>query len=85
MRFLLRSEYMTYVILYLNRDIDSRSAFSDSITSPRKPTTKAKGMGLGLPIVKRIIDAHNGEISAKSKSGEGTTFTIRLPIKVPNN
>jgi PAS domain S-box-containing protein len=47
-------------------------------------TTKARGMGLGLPIVKRIVDAHSGEISVEAKSGEGTTFTIRLPIKVPN-
>jgi PAS domain S-box-containing protein len=44
-------------------------------------TTKAKGMGLGLPICKRIIDAHGGEITAESNAAEGTTFTIRLPIK----
>jgi PAS domain S-box-containing protein len=47
-------------------------------------TTKAKGMGLGLPIVKRIVEAHDGEISVEAKSGEGTTFTIRLPIKDAN-
>jgi signal transduction histidine kinase len=45
-------------------------------------TTKTKGMGLGLPIAKRIIDSHGGEISVESKIGEGTTFKIRLPIKV---
>jgi PAS domain S-box-containing protein len=44
-------------------------------------TTKAKGMGLGLPICKRIVDAHQGTISVKSKAGEGTTVTISLPIK----
>jgi signal transduction histidine kinase len=44
-------------------------------------TTKAKGMGMGLSIAKRIVDAHGGEISVESKTGEGTTFTIRLPIK----
>jgi len=44
-------------------------------------TTKTKGMGLGLPIVKRIIDAHGGEVLVESKTGLGTTFTIRLPIK----
>jgi two-component system sensor histidine kinase AtoS len=44
-------------------------------------TTKAKGMGLGLAVCKRIVDAHGGTISAKSKEGEGTTLTIRLPIK----
>jgi PAS domain S-box-containing protein len=44
-------------------------------------TTKAKGMGLGLAICKRIVDAHGGSISVKSKPGEGTTVTIGLPIK----
>jgi len=43
-------------------------------------TTKSKGMGLGLAICKRIVNAHGGDITVKSKSGEGTTFTIRLPI-----
>jgi signal transduction histidine kinase len=47
-------------------------------------TTKAKGMGLGLPIVKRIVEAHGGEISVKTRPGEGTTFMIRLPIKDAN-
>jgi len=44
-------------------------------------TTKAKGLGLGLAICKRVVDAHGGSISVKSKAGEGTTVTIRLPIK----
>jgi signal transduction histidine kinase len=44
-------------------------------------TTKTKGIGLGLSIVKRIVDAHGGEISVESKTGVGTTFTLRLPRK----
>ena len=44
-------------------------------------TTKAKGMGLGLPIVKRIITAHRGDVSVETRLGKGTTFTIRLPIE----
>jgi signal transduction histidine kinase len=44
-------------------------------------TTKSNGIGLGLSIVKEIIDLHKGSISCESKLGEGTRFTILLPIK----
>jgi PAS domain S-box-containing protein len=44
-------------------------------------TTKAKGMGLGLPICKRIVEAHGGSISVESTVGKGATFAITLPIK----
>lgn len=44
-------------------------------------TTKAKGMGFGLPICKRIIEAHGGKISVESAVGKGATFTIIIPIK----
>ena len=43
-------------------------------------TTRAKGIGLGLAIVNMIIERHNGEISLESRQGEGTAFTIRLPL-----
>jgi len=44
-------------------------------------TTKAKGMGFGLPICKRFIEAHGGSISARSAPRKGTTFTVTLPIE----
>ncbi len=44
-------------------------------------TTKAKGMGFGLPICKRIIEAHGGDISVKSVAGKGTIFTVKIPLK----
>jgi signal transduction histidine kinase len=43
-------------------------------------TTKAKGMGFGLSICKRIVEAHKGEISVKSKIGKGSTFTVTIPL-----
>ena len=42
-------------------------------------TTKAKGNGLGLMIVRRIVQAHGGAITCASHAGEGTCFTVRLP------
>jgi signal transduction histidine kinase len=43
-------------------------------------TTKAQGSGLGLAIVRKIIDAHDGRIDVTSSSGQGTRFTVTLPV-----
>jgi len=42
-------------------------------------TTKAKGQGLGLAVVKRLVEALNGTIGFESHLGEGTKFVITLP------
>jgi len=44
-------------------------------------TTKARGMGFGLAICKRIIEAHGGKISVESTVGKETAFTLTLPIE----
>ncbi len=54
----------------------------DNLFKPFK-TTKAKGTGLGLTIVKRIVDSLGGTISVESELGRGTTFTLRIPSEKP--
>jgi two-component system sensor histidine kinase HydH len=43
-------------------------------------STKRKGTGLGLAIVHQIVEQHRGDITVKSREGEGTTFQITLPL-----
>jgi len=44
-----------------------------------KFTTKSSGMGLGLPMIKKIIEAYSGSIAFTSNKSEGTIFTVTLP------
>ena len=56
---------------------------ADHMSSIFQPyfTTKAKGSGLGLLIVRRIVRAHGGEVNLVSTEGVGLTLTIRLPFR----
>ncbi|HEX2963561.1 MAG TPA: ATP-binding protein [Ignavibacteriales bacterium] len=45
-------------------------------------TRGISGTGLGLSIVKRIVDSYAGKIEVESKSGEGTTFSVYLPLSI---
>ena len=45
-----------------------------------RPGEESHGGGVGLAIVKHIVDQHNGDIAVQSQIGEGSTFTVRIPI-----
>lgn len=47
-------------------------------------TTKPEGVGLGLALVSKIVDEHNGRINVFSEPGRGTTFEITLPMEQPS-
>ena len=48
-------------------------------------STKTDGLGLGLPIVRRIVEAHGGSVSCQAGVGGGTAFTVRLPLARPSD
>ena len=53
-------------------------AFMDKIFEP-KFTTKSSGMGLGLGMVKTIVETYSGTIDFSSQPGKGTVFNVRIP------
>ncbi len=58
---------------------DQDKVFIPFTSITKKGTAGEKGTGLGMSIVKRIVDSHNGKIWLESESGKGTTFFVELP------
>ncbi|MFA7073849.1 MAG: ATP-binding protein [Endomicrobiaceae bacterium] len=74
-----KKEYKSFILIIEDNACGMDTETQSHLFEPLF-TTKLKGIGLGLPIVKEIIEAHLGKISVKSKKNIGTTFTIELPL-----
>ena len=59
---------------------DKIKLFNPFCKAKNKPTNGEKSTGLGLFITKRIIDAHNGNLSLESIDGQGSEFIFRIPL-----
>lgn len=66
------------IISVSDNGIGISDAHKDKVFEP-KFTTKTSGMGLGLAMVKNIVEAYNGSISFTSNSGQGTIFRVSFP------
>ncbi|TAF98389.1 MAG: sensor histidine kinase, partial [Bacteroidetes bacterium] len=55
--------------------------FSNGLQHNRTGTAGEVSYGLGLPIAKDIVEAHNGKIWVESNSQMGTTFYVQLPLQ----
>ena len=56
-----------------------QNLFQPFFQAHRRPEIGIEGLGLGLSIVKQLVDLHGGSISVQSEEGKGTTFRILLP------
>ncbi len=53
----------------------------DDIFKPFVSTKGARGTGLGLPVSRKILREHGGDLTAASEPGQGTRFVFRLPMR----
>jgi signal transduction histidine kinase len=74
-----KKEENNVLILVKDNGIGIETENIDRIFEP-KFTTKNSGMGLGLGIIKNIIENYKGSITFETEQGEGATFTVSLPI-----
>ncbi len=59
---------------------DQAKIFEEFYRTPQAKEMEHRGTGLGLPLVKRIVEGHGGTIEVKSVLGRGSRFTFRLPV-----
>jgi signal transduction histidine kinase len=74
-----KSDNNNAIIIISDNGIGIANEMLENIFEPNF-TTKSSGTGLGLAIVKHIIEDLNGKILVESLLGEGTKFTIILPL-----
>jgi two-component system sensor histidine kinase/response regulator len=59
---------------------DQAKIFEEFYRTPQAKEMEARGTGLGLPLVKRIVEGHGGTIEVESALGQGSRFSFRLPV-----
>lgn len=62
-----------------------KHAFESYARKGKETTNGYSGAGLGLSIVKDIVDRMNGTIKLESKENVGTTFTVTIPLEIDHN
>jgi two-component system phosphate regulon sensor histidine kinase PhoR len=60
---------------------DQQFLFDRFFRSTTATAAAIPGVGLGLTIVKAIVEAHHGSVEVESEEGEGTTFRVQLPLE----
>jgi signal transduction histidine kinase len=59
---------------------ETKRLFEEFFRAKNQHTRKISGTGLGMTILKKIIDEYNGQIFVTSEYGKGSMFTVKLPL-----
>ena len=59
---------------------DQKAVFQKFFRGRGRQIDGVKGTGIGLAMVRHIVEAHGGEVQLESEPGAGSTFTVRLPL-----
>jgi signal transduction histidine kinase len=60
---------------------DDQARIFEEFQQVRGQATKVEGTGLGLPLVKRFVEMHGGQVFVQSEVGKGSTFAFVLPVE----
>ena len=69
----------------MTQEFIEKELFTPFMQGENGARTKFKGSGIGMSIVKKIVEEMNGSISVESEVGEGTTFTVILPFEIDHS
>jgi hypothetical protein len=67
------------------KEADRQNLFTEFVRIKDERTRNITGSGLGLSIVRKVIELYNGSISVESEPDVGTKFTVRLPVNTNDN
>ena len=70
-------------IVVLDNGVGIPPAQVTEIFKPFVSTKGSRGTGLGLPVSRKIMREHGGDLTVQSQVGAGSKFTLRLPVKSP--
>jgi signal transduction histidine kinase len=79
------ADHLTGILTGVSKDIDRGLSITNQIAEIYEPffsTKPCTGTGLGLGVVKRLVNLYGGQIRVESKENEGTIFTITLPSDI---
>lgn len=82
-----RREYQSYVFCCADTGVGMSRSFLNKLFQPFErvqdsTSSKITGTGLGMAITKNLIDLMNGDIQVESKPGEGSVFTVTVPLRL---